>query len=282
MKQTNDIKPISLTVVIPVYNEGERLFRAFGALDVLRLPKGVVLKQVRFVNDGSTDNTLELLHNFKEAWNNRSDTLFTVEIRSYKTNRGRGYAVRTGLRGIQTDYAVFMDGDMSIPLSNLKRFLPYMRQGVAVLAGSKKMPGAVAKPQRTLIRQLVGYGHTVLATTLLGVFYWDFQGGFKIFSREFIRETLPYFMMDRWGFDMEILYAAKKWGYTTKELPVAWASIEAGSTVKLARDSYRAFKDMLIIPYIHLGNTLKRGWTWSLAKTFATVVGGVWLWSNRS
>jgi dolichyl-phosphate beta-glucosyltransferase len=273
---------ISLTVVIPVFNEGERLFRAFGALDVLRLPKQIALKEVRFVNDGSSDNTLALLTEFQKTWNSRVDKPFTVHIKTYSANRGRGYAVRTGLKGMRTDYAVFMDGDMSIPLSNLKRFVPYMQQGVDVLAGSKKKPGAVAKPQRSWLRQIAGYGHTALASLILGVFYWDFQGGFKLFSKRFVQETLPHLSMDRWGFDMEVLYVARKWGYKSIELPVIWASIEAGSTVKLARDSYRAIKDMFTIPYLHFGNTLKRGWIWSLGKTFATVIGGVWLWSSRS
>lgn len=245
------MKPITLTVVIPVYNEGQRLFRSFGALDVFEAPCGIEVKEVRFVNDGSTDNTLSVLKRWQRQWHSRKTRNFRVRVLSYKENRGRGYAVRYGMANITTDYVVYLDGDMSIPLDNLTQFLPFMKKGVDVLAGSKKKPGAIAVPDRVWIRKIVGYGHSVLASLVLGVVYWDFQGGFKIFSREFLEDALPKLTMERWGLDMEVLFLAKRLKFSTVELPVVWASIEQGTTVKLGRDIMRSLQDMTRIRVKH-------------------------------
>lgn len=239
------MKPITLTVVIPAYNEGQRLFRSFGALDVFEAPEGIEIKEIRFVNDGSTDNTLSVLKRWQRQWHNRKHQSFRVRVLSYKHNRGRGYAVRYGMANITTDYVVYLDGDMSIPLDNLQNFLPFMKKRIDVLAGSKKKPGAAALPDRVLLRKIVGYGHTALASLVLGVFYWDFQGGFKLFSKRYVDEVLHKLTMERWGLDMEVLFLAKRLKFSTVELPVAWASIEQGTTVKLGRDIVRSLQDMV-------------------------------------
>lgn len=235
----------TLTLVIPVYNEGDRIRKAIEALKNGFNFRGLKLVQIIFSDDGSTDKTLKVLRSEKALLTKNSKA--KVRILTYPQNRGRGYAVRYAALISDSDYTVYADADFSIPLENLKRFMPYLKDGYDLLLGSKKKPGARETIKRSWLRRIIGFGHTLIASVVLGVFAWDFQGGFKIFSRRLIEEVMPLASIDRWGFDMEIIFLAKRLGYKTVELPVAWGHIENGSKVKLARDIIRSLKDIWVI-----------------------------------
>ena len=136
---------------------------------------------------------------------------------------------------------------MSIPISNLNKALPLIRENYDLIFGSKKKPGSQALIPRSFIRKIVGYSHSFIASLVLGVFAWDYQGGFKIFSKKLIREVFPQLTVDRWGFDMEVIFLAKKLGFTNFEIPVVWSHQELGSKVKLLRDIMRSVKEMISI-----------------------------------
>lgn len=238
-------KKITLSIIIPVYNEEGRLASSFSVLEKYSPPSFIDLKKIIFVNDGSMDNTLEVLRKFAQSRKNNSKV--KIEIITYKRNKGRGYAVRKGLLATNTEYSLYLDADFSMPLKNLIKIKPQLLKGFDLIVGSKKKPGAIAIPQRPLIRQIVGYGHSIFASLVLGVFVWDFQGGFKIMSKRFISEVVSGCTQDRWGLDMEIIFFAKKLGYKFFEFPATWTAIEEGTTVKLAQDSKRALKDMFSI-----------------------------------
>lgn len=234
---------ITLSIVIPIYNEENRIEKSIRALKKGFNFMGVELKKVIFVDDGSDDKIKRILR--RAQLNRKLKTSY--QLISYKKNRGRGHAVKVGTQFSKTDYILYMDADCSIPLSNLKKFIPYMENNYDVISGSKKMPDSIAKIPRGFIRNIVGYGHSIIASALLGVFYWDFQGGFKIFSKRYVKEVFPMLQIDRWGFDMEVLFLAKKLGFKSKELPVTWSHIDRDSKVKLVRDINRSLKDIFII-----------------------------------
>lgn len=233
----------SLTIVIPIYNEENRIEKSIRALKKGFNFKEVELKKVIFVDDGSDDDIKKKLQDAHLKGNLK----ISYQLISYKKNRGRGHAVKIGAQFAKTDYILYMDADFSIPLKNLNKFIPYMEKGYDVISGSKKMPASVAKIPRGFVRNVVGYGHSLIASMLLGVFYWDFQGGFKIFSKKYIKEVFPMLRIDRWGFDMEVLFLAKKMGFKTKELPVIWSHIDRDSKVKLVRDITKSLKDIFEI-----------------------------------
>lgn len=233
----------TLTILIPVYNDAERVGRTLEAVQFYKPPKGIRITKVRLVNDGSKDNLKVKIRSLKLKKSLRKK----LEIVGYRKNMGRGFAVRRGMMGIETDYVMYLDADSSIPISNLAKFVPFMKKNYDLLYGSKKMPGARQTIKRSLLRTIIGYGHSIIASLVLGVLAWDFQGGFKIFSRQFIEEAIPMTNIDRWGFDMEVIFLAKKLGFKTVELPVSWACIKNGSKVKLARDIWRSLKDMFSI-----------------------------------
>lgn len=233
----------TLTIVIPIYNEENRIEKSINALKKGFNFKGVELKKVIFVDDGSDDKIKKTLR--RAQLNKKLKTSY--QLISYKKNQGRGHAVKVGAQFANTDYVLYLDADFSIPLKNLKKFIPFMEKGYDVMAGSKKMPGAVAKIPRGFVRGIVGLGHSLIASILLGVFHWDFQGGFKIFSKRYIKEVFPTLRIDRWGFDMEVLFLADKLGFKTKELPVTWSHVDRDSKVKLVRDIQKSIKDIFEI-----------------------------------
>ena len=119
-----------------------------------------------------------------------------------------------------------------------------MEKDYDLLFASKKRPGAKQQIKRGVLRTVIGYGHSIIASIVLGIFVWDFQGGFKIFSKQFVQEVFPRLTVERWGFDMEVIFLAKKLGYKTIELPVVWGHVKNGSKVKLLRDTVRSLREM--------------------------------------
>jgi dolichyl-phosphate beta-glucosyltransferase len=141
---------------------------------------------------------------------------------------------------------------MSIPLENLKRFAPHMLRGADLLAGSKKMPDTVCLQKRSLLRKVVGWGHSALFSAVLGVWMHDFQGGFKVFSRRAVREVLSRTRIERWGMDAEAIFLAARAGHSVVELPITWAHVESDTKVALVRDILRALRELLTIRWNHL------------------------------
>lgn len=236
---------ISLAIVIPIYNEENRIEKSIKTLKKGFNFNGVNLKKIIFVDDGSDDKIKRTLR--RAQLKRKINT--PCQLISYKKNRGRGHAVKVGAQFANTDYVLYMDADFSIPLSNLNKCIPFMKDGYDVIAGSKKMPGAVAKIPRGIVRSIVGLGHSLIASILLGVFHWDFQGGFKIFSKRYVKEVFPILRINRWGFDMEVLFLANKLRFKTKEIPVIWSHVDRDSKVKLIRDILKSLIDMFRIQF---------------------------------
>jgi dolichyl-phosphate beta-glucosyltransferase len=232
----------TISLVIPVYNEEKRIDKILKALGKGLNFNGIIVEKVVFVDDGSRDETAKKIKNFIKD-NKKNQT----ELISYIKNKGRGQAVVKGALRCDSDFVLYVDADLSIPFDNLKQFKPYIEKDYDLMFGSKKKPGAKQIVKRGKLRTLVGYGHSVIASMVLGVWVWDFQGGFKIFSRRLVEEIFPQMTVDRWGFDMEIIYLAEKLKYKTVELPVIWGHVDNGSKVKLVRDILRSLKDMFQI-----------------------------------
>ncbi len=234
----------TVSLVIPVFNESLRIGKTLSYLEGFK-PKDFILESIIFVDDGSTDSTLPIL----KKWIKTSPLKkkYKLKVVSYMSNVGRGSAVREGLKLVTSDYGLYLDGDMSIPLENLIKFSPYLEKGIDLIVGSKKMPSSVCLHHSGPLRRVISVGHSFLASFILGVFFWDFQGGFKVFSRKLISDVVVQTRIERWGFDMEIIYMAKKLGYEVVELPVTWSCVRDGSKVNAVRDILFAIRDMINI-----------------------------------
>ena len=238
---------INLSIIIPTFNEDGRIKKTLKTLKQGVYFYGQNLKEIIFSDDGSTDETLRLIKKAKKSIERK--TKAKVKIISYEKNKGRGYAIRQAALCAKGDYILYADADFSIPLENIKKFIPYMKKDYDVIIGSKKIEGSKEIIKRSLIRKIVGYCHSFVTYLVLGVFVWDFQGGFKIFSRRYVDRIFPHLKIDRWGFDMETIFLAKKLNYRLKELPVRWAHFEENSKVMLFRDIFRSIEEMIKIKY---------------------------------
>jgi len=236
----------TLTVVIPVYNEEKRIHLAFNAVNKLKNPRGVRVEKIVFVNDGSRDNTLAMLNKYKQEKQGKLPSGASIEIVSYAKNRGKGYALKRGMRRVESDYGLIIDADMSIPFANLKTFVPHMESNTDVLVGSKRLASSVSLVKRSLPRKVFGWGYSFLVRRVLGLPLADVTGGFKIYSRRACKTVYPRITQERWSFDPEVLYVANKLVYSIIELPIVWKHVDS-SKVGVLRDVTRGLYEILII-----------------------------------
>lgn len=212
-----------LSIIIPVYNESERIQKTFKALQKGISFRGVTVSEVIFVNDGSTDNTREIIYNWAKKHITKN---LKYRLISYKNNRGKGHAVKRGMLASQGDYALLMDADMSTPLSELKKMIPFMNNGYQVIVGTRKNGHSTVVKHQPLYRELLGKGFTLLSNIALNTWVTDFTCGFKLFSQKAVKDIFAQSQIERWGYDAELLFIARKMEYEMKEVPVIWSNDE--------------------------------------------------------
>ncbi|MCX7973842.1 MAG: glycosyltransferase family 2 protein [Candidatus Aminicenantes bacterium] len=230
------MKPdLFLSVIIPVYNEETRLFHLD---EVINFFNQFSFKwELVVVNDGSTDLTFETL----QKWREKHD----FKIISYSKNRGKGYAIKQGMIEAKGQYRLFMDIDLSTPLEEFYKFFPWLEKYDILIGTRKNQVGEIIQPQPKL-REMLGKGFTWLSQLLLNVRVSDFTCGFKIFSARAADEIFPRLKIERWGFDSEILFLAKKYGFSLKEIGVRWRN-DPQTKVNLKKDVWRSLVDLIKI-----------------------------------
>ncbi len=227
-----------LSIIIPVYNEGERigssLEKIFRFLDQRRIAAEVIA-----VNDGSRDNTAEVLAAFAARHAN-------MRILENPGNRGKGYSVRNGMLNARGDMLLFTDADLSSPIEEAPRLLDALAQGADVAFGSRWKEKELQTRRQSVMRQAAGRLYNLLLRVVLGLPYRDTQCGFKAFTRETARILFTRQRIERWGFDPEVLFIARRFHLKLVEVPVQWANDER-SKVRLLSDSFRMGAEMLSI-----------------------------------
>jgi dolichyl-phosphate beta-glucosyltransferase len=236
----------TLSIVIPVYNEEKRLQFAFKALEKGLNFDGIKVEEVIFVNDGSKDNTLQILKETKGVLEKSANV--AVAIISYRKNKGKGYAVRKGMLASKADYTLLMDVDMSTPLNQIKKFIPAMTEGKNVVIGTRKGKISMVGVHQPWHRELLGKGFTLFTQVLLNTYVSDFTCGFKAFSMKAKDAIFNDARINRWSYDAEILFLAKRAGYDIVEVPVKWND-RSGSKVKLQFVIFETLFDLFRIRY---------------------------------
>lgn len=232
MKHIN--KPY-LSIIVPVFNESKRLQNLSNIFDYLKMKK--FTHEVIIVNDGSMDNTLELLKQINKKYK------FT--ILSYEKNRGKGYAVKTGMLRANGKYRLFIDIDFSTPIGELDAFLKYINSYDVVVA-SRRLPQSRVLVHQPYIREFMGHAFTKLSQYILNISISDFTCGFKCFSSKAAKDIFSCSRIERWGFDSELLFIAHKLGYSIKELPVHWKD-NAHTKVRFPGDAMQSFAELVTI-----------------------------------
>lgn len=214
-----------LSVIIPAYKEGERIGRNLLEVDKYLKSKSYTY-EIIVVEDGSPDNTAEVVRNYALQ-------IPHLRLVDNDTNRGKGAVVRQGLLEATGQYRVFLDADGSTSITHIDTFLPQLESGYDVVIGSRKIEGSFIQVHQPKHREIMGEGGNWLIRIVLGLWsYPDTQCGFKMLSGKAADEIAKRMVVDRWGFDFELIILALKLGLKVKQMPVRWMN-EEGSTVKL-------------------------------------------------
>ncbi|HSD45232.1 MAG TPA: dolichyl-phosphate beta-glucosyltransferase [Pyrinomonadaceae bacterium] len=231
----------SLSIVIPAYNEAVRLGNTLAAVvNYLRehCPEGEII----VVDDGSTDRTAAIAREIFNA----SGTLRTSVI-SYKSNLGKGRAVRLGLLAARGDVALFSDADLSTPITEAPKLVDPIRSGqFDVTFGSRALDRKLIGVHQSWRREQGGRVFNLVVRLATGMPFWDTQCGFKAFRMSVCRPLIEAATVDRFGFDVELLYLAFRAGLRLKEIPVRWDHNE-GSKVTLFSDSFKMVNEVNLI-----------------------------------
>lgn len=235
---------LKLSVVIPAYNESENLKK--GVLDKVGnyLNNKKIIYEVIIVDDGSSDDTKEIVKKYISK-NNKFKLIVN-------THGGKAMAVMTGMLSSNGEIVLFTDMDQATPIDQLDKFIPKFEEGSDIVIGSRT--GRKGAP---VLRKLSAWGFSVLRVLILGLPFKDTQCGFKAFSKDSINKILPK-IKNEWGvvhfsggavnagFDVELLYLAKKYGFKITEVEVEWNYVDT-ERVQVIKDAMAAIYDMLRI-----------------------------------
>jgi dolichyl-phosphate beta-glucosyltransferase len=231
------------SIVVPAYNESARLGASLEKI------LGYIAQQnwsaeVIVVNDGSRDDTAEIVRRLAQS----NPALRLVENPG---NRGKGYSVRHGMLQAHGGVVIFSDADLSSPIEELPKLLNALSNGADIAIGSRWLQSETQTQRQPLHRQLFGRIFNLMLRITLGLHFKDTQCGFKAFQRQAVQKIFPLQKIERWGFDPEILFLARKFGFRVQEVPVAWAH-SGGTRIHPLTDGSRMFWEMLRIRWYEL------------------------------
>src|SRR5215813_5838832 len=224
------------SIVIPAFNEGQRISASLEKI-ITYVSQERWQAEIIVVNDGSTDNTLEIVNSFKP----RAPYLRIVQNPG---NRGKGYSVRNGMLHASGDILLFTDADLSAPIYEAQKLLAAIEAGADVAIGSRWLVRALQKERQPFHRELLGRAFNVALHLVLGLKYKDTQCGFKAFTRQASQLIFPNLKIERWGFDPEILFLAKRMKLKVAEIPVEWAHDDR-SHINPIKDGIRMLGEMV-------------------------------------
>ena len=235
---------MKLSVVIPAYNEEKNLKK--GVLDEVRsyLEKLNISYEVIIVDDGSTDKTKEIIKKFISQ--NQNFNLLEV------SHGGKAMAVMSGMLKAKGDTVLFTDMDHATPINQLGKFLPNFEEGYDMVIGSR-----IGRKGAPFVRKLAAWVFSILRELILGLPFSDTQCGFKAFNKKSIEKIISK-IKGEWGvvhfqggavnagFDVELLYLAKKYGFKIAEVEVEWNYVDT-ERVQVIKDALAAIYDMFRI-----------------------------------
>lgn len=230
--------PPELTLVMPAFNEAARLQvtlpQTISYLESLGEPTELIV-----VDDGSTDETGAIA----EAALAKSEVVETRLLR-YENNRGKGYAVRLGLLAASAETALFSDADLSTPLTETLKVVEPVRSGRCDLSfGSRALDRSLIGVHQPWRREQGGRLFNFLVRVATALPYWDTQCGFKAFRMNVCRPLIEAAKIDRFGFDVELIYLAHLAGLHLCEIPVRW-NHDPASKISVMRDSFRMIDEV--------------------------------------
>src|SRR4051812_28554039 len=231
----------SLSIVIPAFNEAARLGETLRTVFEY-LNQHISQAEVIVVDDGSSDNTAEVA---EESFARASKV--SAKVIRVNPNRGKGYVVRQGLLAARAPIALFSDADLSTPITEVPKLVNPIERGEFDLTfGSRALDRTLIGVHQPWRREQGGRIINLIVRLITGLPFWDTQCGFKAFRMNVCRPLFEAATIDRFGFDVELIYLANLAELALQEVPVRWDHNE-GSKVNVARDSWLMVNEVRLI-----------------------------------
>ena len=234
----NSLTP-DLSIIIPAYNEERRLPRTLDSIFAWTQTRPYPT-EIIVIDDGSSDRTSEIVTSGEKKYSG-------LRLVSNGKNRGKGFSVRHGIIEARGEIALFTDADLSTPIEEADKLLAAIRDnGFDGAIGSRALDRSLIVVHQSIIREQAGIFFNRMVRWIMGIQFSDTQCGFKAFRRERARIIFEQQRVERFGFDPEILFLAKRNGLRVAEVPVRW-SHDAATKVNVAGDGIQMFLDLLWI-----------------------------------
>ncbi len=213
-----------LSIVIPAYNEEDRLAAALPRVDEY-LRSGAIDAEVLVVDDGSTDRTQAIASALLREERGR--------VLRQPENAGKGAAVRRGVLAAQGRWVLITDADLSTPIEEHAKLAEVARdEDLDAVIGSRDLPGSRVEIRQSAPRRLLGKAFNRILRPMTGLTYRDTQCGFKLLDRARTRPLFERMVVDHFAYDVELLFLCDRFGLRVKEVPVVWRN-SARSTVSI-------------------------------------------------
>jgi len=227
------------SIIIPAYNEAERI-----GVSLERILSYIAASgwsaEIIVVNDGSSDATSGVVQEYA-----RRNPI--IRVIDNPGNRGKGYSVRNGMLNASGQVLLFTDADLSSPIEEANKLFAVIESGEADVAiGSRYLQRELQTRKQPIHRRMMGRAFNLALRSILGLSYVDTQCGFKAFNRKAVTTIFPNMKIERWGFDPEILFLARRYGLRVVEVPVSWAH-DHRSKINPLRDGTRMLGELLRI-----------------------------------
>ena len=224
---------MKLSIIIPCYNEAKDIAKN---VEIVKeyLKEKVIDYELLLVNDGSKDNTKEVI-----------ESIPGVKALSYDINRGKGGAVKYGIENATGDYILFMDADLSTDISAIEKVVE-LAPSYDVILGSRHANGSVIKKKQPALRVFIGWCCRQLVNMKFHTKLKDTQCGFKAMRIDVAKKIVEKQLVNGFAFDVEYIYIIKLNNLSMYELGITWSN-DRGSTVSPIKSSIRFFKDIHFI-----------------------------------
>jgi dolichyl-phosphate beta-glucosyltransferase len=227
-----------ISIIIPAYNESNRIIQTITKIDKY-LKDRIKDYEIIVINDGSHDNTSEIISTAKKKTGN-------LKLISYGQNKGKGYAIKQGVKAARGNIILITDADLSTPIEELEKLLIHYNNGYNIVIGSRGLTESNIIKKQPWWRETMGKIFNRLVRFMFSEEIRDTQCGFKLFKGDICKGIFEHSTVDRFAYDVEIIQIARELGYSIKEVPVQWIH-SPDSKVNPLKDSLQMLKDLMKI-----------------------------------
>ena len=230
---------LDISIIIPAYNEEALIVNTLESLRSYMTARAEQY-EIIVVDDGSQDKTVTCV----QEWQKRSG--INLRLLRNQKNMGKGFSIRHGVMESRGRYVIFIDADLPYELDAIDNFLPALKNGFDLAVGSRVLPGSEVRGV-PVYRYIAGQIFSWMVQAVLFSGLPDTQCGFKSFKSEAAREIFRRTSINGFGFDVEMLFVARKLKFAIQPVPVHMIEHRQRSRVRLVNDSLKMFANLFMV-----------------------------------